>query len=91
VFAGCVERSARAFLAKTRDDALFDILALPKAGLTPGLEQGFQARLERYPRLNWPRPELADGTISRTTTAIKDVDRWAALQGGLRGRQLWPP
>ncbi|GFZ49921.1 hypothetical protein JCM24511_07324 [Saitozyma sp. JCM 24511] len=50
VFAGCVERLAEAFLAEPSDDTLFNILALPKAGLAPGLKQGLKARLEQYPR-----------------------------------------
>ncbi|GFZ48375.1 hypothetical protein JCM24511_06123 [Saitozyma sp. JCM 24511] len=51
------------------------ILALPKAGLAPGLKQGLKARLERYPRVDWPRPEPSDGTTPRTTTAVKDVEK----------------
>jgi hypothetical protein len=75
VFAGCVERLAEAFLAEPSDDTLFNILALPKAGLHPGLKQGLKARLERYPRVDWPRPEPSDGTAPRTTTAVKDVEK----------------
>ncbi|GFZ49940.1 hypothetical protein JCM24511_07343 [Saitozyma sp. JCM 24511] len=75
VFAGCVERLAEAFLAEPSDDTLFNILALPKAGLAPGLKQGLKARLERYPRVDWPRPEPSDGTTPRTTTAVKDVEK----------------
>ncbi|GFZ44313.1 hypothetical protein JCM24511_02035 [Saitozyma sp. JCM 24511] len=74
VFAGCVERLAEAFLAEPSDDTLFNILALPKAGLAPGLKQGLKAGLERYPRVDWPRPEPSDGTTPRTTTAVKDVE-----------------
>ena len=44
VFAGCVERLAEAFLAEPSDDTLFNILALPKAGLAPGLKQGLKAQ-----------------------------------------------
>ncbi|RSH85392.1 hypothetical protein EHS25_004788 [Saitozyma podzolica] len=40
VFARCVERLAEAFLAEPGDDTLFNILALPKADLAPGLKQG---------------------------------------------------
>jgi hypothetical protein len=47
VSAGCAERLAEAFVADPGDDTLFDILALPKAGLAPGLKQGLRARLER--------------------------------------------
>ena len=75
MFAGCVERLAEAFLAEPSDDTLFNILALPKAGLAPGLKQGLKARLERYPRVDWPRPEPSDGTAPRTTTAVKDVEK----------------
>ncbi|GFZ52439.1 hypothetical protein JCM24511_10212, partial [Saitozyma sp. JCM 24511] len=62
-------------LAEPSDDTLFNILALPKAGLAPGLKQGLKARLERYPRVDWPRPEPSDGTTPRTTTAVKDVEK----------------
>jgi hypothetical protein len=75
VFAGCVESLAEAFMAEPSDDTLFNILALPKAGLAPGLKQGLKARLERYPRVDWPRPEPNDGTTPRTTTAVKDVEK----------------
>jgi hypothetical protein len=75
VFAGCVGRLAEAFLAEPSDDTLFNILALPKAGLAPGLKQGLKARLERYPRVDWPRPKPSDGTVPRTTTAVKDVEK----------------
>jgi hypothetical protein len=70
-----VERLAEAFLAEPGDDTLFNILALPKAGLAPGLKQGLKARLDRYPRVDWPRPEPSDGTTPRTTTAVKDVEK----------------
>jgi hypothetical protein len=70
-----VERVAGAFLAEPSDDTLFNILALPKAGLAPGLKQGLKARLERYPRVDWPRPEPNDGTTRRTTTAVKEVEK----------------
>jgi hypothetical protein len=75
VFARCVERLAEAFLAEPGDDTLFNILALPKAGLAPGLKQGLKARLERYPRVDWPRPEAGDNTTPRTTTAVNDVEK----------------
>ncbi|GFZ48415.1 hypothetical protein JCM24511_06163 [Saitozyma sp. JCM 24511] len=75
VFAGCVERLAEAFLAEPSDDTLFNILALPKAGLAPGLKQGLKARLKRYPRVNWPRHEPSDSMTPRTTTAVKDVEK----------------
>jgi hypothetical protein len=75
MFAGCVERLAVAFLAEPSNDTLFNILALPKAGLAPELKQGLKTRLERYPRVDWPRPEPSDGTTPRTTTAVKDVEK----------------
>jgi hypothetical protein len=70
-----VERLAEAFLAEPGDDTLFNILTLPNAGLAPGLKQGLKARLERYPRVDWPTPEPSDGTTPRTTTAVKDVEK----------------
>jgi hypothetical protein len=70
-----VERLAEAFLAEPGDDTLFNILALPKAGLASGLKQGLKARLERYPRVDWPMPEPSDGTTPRTTKAVKDVEK----------------
>jgi hypothetical protein len=57
VLAGCAERLAEAFLAEPGEDTLFDILALPKAGLAPGLKKALKGRLKRYPRVDWPRPE----------------------------------
>jgi hypothetical protein len=75
VFAGCVERLAEAFLAEPGDDTLFNILALPKAGVAPGLKQGLKARLERYPRVDWPRPEPSDSMTPKTMTAVKDVEK----------------
>jgi hypothetical protein len=75
VFAGCVERLAEAILAEPGDDAHFNILVLPKAGLAQGPKQGLKVRLQRYPRVDWPPPEATDGTTSRTTTATKDVEK----------------
>jgi hypothetical protein len=93
VFAGCVERLAEAFLAEPSDDTLFNILALPKAGLAPGLKQDS--------RLDWSgTPESTGRGPSRATARHPGLrqpsrmwrrDGWAALPGGLQGRLLWPP
>jgi hypothetical protein len=93
VFAGCVDRLAVAFLTDPGDVTLFNILALPKGCLAPGLKQGLKARLELYPRVDWPRPEPNDGTTRRPTTATKDVEKGrlcsaasGACGDGSRGR-----
>ncbi|RSH83691.1 hypothetical protein EHS25_005595 [Saitozyma podzolica] len=50
-------------------------LAEAFAGLAQELKQGLKARLQRYPRMDRPRPESSDSPTPRTTTATNDVQK----------------
>jgi hypothetical protein len=64
-FGEAAERLARAFIQHPSDRTLLDFLALPKVGLTPALRSREDAkdRLEAYPLVAWPVPQLTEGQV----------------------------
>ena len=78
LFADAAERLASAFVAKPSDQALFDFLCLPKAGLVPGLraDVDLKQRLAAFPAVDWPElPSNSERGVRPVATVSEAVAR----------------